>query len=188
MLAQPGVLRFDVPYPARSSRLLLFLRWFLIIPHAVVLWLLGMLFSLIGFLAWWAILFTGRYPEEMWSFAMAILRWQARVQVYLYCLRDEYPPFGDDPYPITFAMAHPGRQSRLLLFLRWLLLIPHAVCLAFVGLVAGVAFFLMWWGILITGCPPRGLFDIVVGAFRWGSRVSVYAALLTDVYPPYSLD
>jgi len=185
---RPGVLHFDVAYPERSSRLLLFVRWFLAIPHFIIVALFGPVLSVVGFLAWWAILITGQFPEGLWSLTMALLRWEARVQVYLYCLRDEYPPFGDEAYPIAFAMNRPARQSRLLIFVRWLLVIPHVFCLAFVGLAASVAFFLMWWGILFTGRPPRGLFDFIVGTYRWGARVAVYGAMLTDVYPPFSLE
>ncbi|HUG63454.1 MAG TPA: DUF4389 domain-containing protein, partial [Methylomirabilota bacterium] len=72
---QQGILHFDVPYPERLSRLLIFVKWLLIIPHAIVLYLLYFAFSITTFISWFAILITGRYPRGLWDFAMMTLRW-----------------------------------------------------------------------------------------------------------------
>jgi hypothetical protein len=183
---EPGQLNFGVAYPPRLKRWLLFVRWILIIPHIVALTLLGMALGVVSFLAWWAILFTGRYPEGMWSFSTSVLRWNARVQAYTLCLRDEYPPFGDEPYPITFSLAYPHRQARWLLFLRPLLIVPHLFCLWLLGMVAGVVTFIAWLSVLILGRMPEGMFSLLVGTQRWTHRVQLYMLMLTDAYPPFS--
>jgi hypothetical protein len=85
-------------------------------------------------------------------------------------------------------MEYPERLSRLLIFVKWLLVIPHLIVLYFLGLAAGIVWFIAWWAILITGAYPRGLFDFSVGVLRWTNRVYVYTWLLTDAYPPFSLD
>jgi hypothetical protein len=72
---------------------------------------------------------------------------------------------------------------------KWFLAIPHYFVLAFLGLAALVAIIIAWFAILFTGRYPRGLFNYVVGVMRWGLRVSSYAFLLvTDLYPPFSLE
>jgi hypothetical protein len=187
MNAQP-LLEYDVAYPERSSRWLIFVKWLLIIPHLIVLGLLGIGLYVVTFIAWWAILITGHYPRGMWDFAMMVVRWQARINTYMYLQRDEYPPFGDEDYPIRFEMAYPDRQSRLLIFFKWLLIIPHWIVLYILGIALSVVWFIAWWAILITGRYPRGMFGFVTGVSRWSYRVLVYLLLLTDAYPPFSME
>ena len=182
------LLQFDVAYPARLTRWLIFFRGPFIIPHSFVLSFLFMALNVVTFVAWWAILFTGRYPEGMRSFAMSVMRWSARVQVYSMGLRDEYPPFGDGPYPMTFAQQRPSRQSRLLLFARPFMLIPHYICLMVVGLAASVVALAAWIAVLFTGRMPRGMFTFITGTLRWIFRVALYQLMLTDANPPFSLD
>ncbi len=72
--------------------------------------------------------------------------------------------------------------------MKWLLAIPHFVVLVVLAIGAIFAIIIAWFAILFTGRYPRGLFDYVVGVFRWGLRVEAYALLLvTDRYPPFSL-
>jgi hypothetical protein len=184
---RPGELQYDVRYPGHLSRLLIFVKWLLVIPHLIILYFMMIALGVVTFIAWWAILFTGRYPQGMWMFSMSVMRWSARVNAYYLLMRDEYPPFGDGDYPVRFDMAPMRRQSRLLLFVRWLALIPHLVVLSVLGFVAGLALFVAWWAILLTGRFPRSLFDFCVGVNRWSNRVMVYWYLLTDRYPPFSL-
>lgn len=180
---------FDVPYPARLSRLMLFVKWLLAIPHAFVLWLLGFVVSAITFIAWFAILITGRYPLGMWTFVVGVIQWSTRVSVYAaYYLRDDYPPFGEGTYPMEFRVRYPERLSRLLIFVKWLLIIPHAIALVGLGIAVWFTAPLSWFAILVTGHYPRGLFRFHVGVLRWATRVSLYVSLLTDDYPPFSLD
>ena len=186
---EQGVLLYNVPYPERLSRLLIFVKWLLAIPHYIVLYVLYLALSVTSFIAWFAILFTGRYPRGLWDFAMMVYRWNANVTAYVALLRDEYPPFGgnDGDYPVLYQMEYPERFSRLLIFVKWLLVIPHLIVLYVLGLVAGVVWIIAWFAILITGNIPRGMFDFLVGVLRWSNRVTAYAWLLTDVYPPFSL-
>jgi hypothetical protein len=186
--APEGVLEFDVAYPERLSRGLIFIKWLLAIPHFVILYFLGIAFAVVTFIAWFAILFTGSYPRGMWDFALMVQRWQTRVTVYTYLMRDEYPPFGDEPYPVRYELVYPQRLSRGLIFIKWLMIIPHVICLAVLGFVAGLALMVAWFAILFTGNYPRGIFDFLVGVLRWNVRVNLYGALMTDVYPPFSLE
>ncbi|MGC4108042.1 MAG: DUF4389 domain-containing protein [Thermomicrobiales bacterium] len=180
---------FDVPYPPRLSRLMIFVKWLLVIPHLFVLWLLGFVVSAVTFVAWFAILITGRYPLGMWTFVVGVIQWSTRVSVYAtYYLRDDYPPFGEGPYPMEFRLRYPDRLSRLLIFVKWLLVIPHILVLAVLGMVMGFTILAAWLMVLITAQYPQGLFRFHVGVLRWSTRVTLYAMLLTDDYPPFSLD
>jgi hypothetical protein len=181
------ILNFDVEYPERLSRLLIFVKWLLVIPHLLVLYILAIVLSLTTLFAWFAILFTGRYPRGMWDFGMGVMRWQANVTAYYMLQRDEYPPFsGSAPYPVRFEMAYPERLSRLLIFVKWLLIIPNVFVYFFILFAVYVVEFIAFFAILFTGKFPRGLFDFTTGAMRWGYRLNAYVNLFTDAYPPFS--
>jgi hypothetical protein len=75
-----------------------------------------------------------------------------------------------------------------MIFIKWLLIIPSIIVYAFVGLALLIGLFIAWWAILITGSMPRGLFDFITGVNRWGYRINAYTWLMTDKYPPFSLD
>ncbi|MGI8476994.1 MAG: DUF4389 domain-containing protein, partial [Thermomicrobiales bacterium] len=86
------ILQYDVAYPERSSRGLIFVKWLLVIPHLVVLTLLSFVVAFVTVIAWFAILITGNYPRSLWEFTLMTLRWSARANVYGVSLqRDEYP-------------------------------------------------------------------------------------------------
>lgn len=184
----PGEVLYSVDYPDRSSRLLIFFRWLLIIPQVFVLYFVGIAVAVVTFLAWFAILFTGRFPRGMWDFSVNFQVWSANLTAYLLMQRDEYPPFGSGDYPVSYDLVYPERMSRLLIFFKWLLIVPHVFVLAFVGIAAYGVLFLVWFAILFTGRYPRGFFDFVTGVSRWNLRVNAYYFLLTDRYPPFSLD
>jgi hypothetical protein len=84
---------FQVPYPEKSNRWTVALRLILVIPHVVVLLFVTLVWLATAIIAWFAILFTGRYPEGLFRFGVGTMRWTLRVQAYLYLMRDEYPPF-----------------------------------------------------------------------------------------------
>lgn len=91
-------------------------------------------------------------------------------------------------YPITFGAVYQEKMSRLTTFFRLILVIPQAIVLNFVGIAASVVAFIAWWAILFTGNYPKGMFDFFVGYMRWSTRVNGYTYLLTDKYPPFTLD
>ena len=93
----PGVnVEFDYP-EGELSRLSTFLRLILVIPHVIVLSILGIIAYVITLIAWIAIIITGKYPRGMFNFVAGVLRWQVRVNAYGYFLfTDKYPPFSFD--------------------------------------------------------------------------------------------
>ena len=187
----PGYpLRFDVEYPEQLSRWLIFVKWLLAIPHFLILYALSAVANVITFIAFFAILFTGGYPRGLFDFVVNIYRWQENVFAYYALFRDEYPPFSWEAgkYAVTFEVDYPERLSRWMIFVKWLLAIPHIIVLFFLYIVALVVWVIVWFAILFTGRFPRGLFDFLVGVSRWSLRVNAYALLLLrDDYPPFSL-
>jgi hypothetical protein len=182
--------RFDIEYPELLSRWKIFVKWLFAIPHLIILSLLGIVLSVMTFIAFFAILFTKRWPRGMFDFAVQIQRWTANVAAYVLLKRDEYPPFSGDSgeYPVTYEVDYDENLSRWMIFVKWLLAIPHYIVLAFLAIAAYVLVIVAFFAILFTARYPRGMFDFNVGVFRWYQRVYAYSYLLfTDRYPPFSL-
>jgi hypothetical protein len=211
------------PYPVRLegeldpnlSRWQWMFKWLLAIPHFVALAFLWTAFVLLTIVAWFAILFTGRYPRSIFDFNVGVLRWSWRVGYYSYSAlgTDQYPPFtlAETEYPAHFDVEYPEQLSRgLALVKTWLLAIPHYLIVglftsglvywttevgagetpmleAGAGLI-GILVFIAAIVLLFSGRYPKGLFDLVMGLNRWVFRVVAYAALMRDEYPPFRLD
>jgi hypothetical protein len=92
------------------------------------------------------------------------------------------------PAPVLVGFAGPARQSRLTVLVRIFMVLPHLVVLAFLGIAAEVVAIIGWFGALFTGRLPVFAADFLTGYLRWHTRVTGYAILLTDVYPPFSLE
>ena len=90
-------------------------------------------------------------------------------------------------YPVSLEIAYPPELNRWLPLVKWLLVIPHLIALFFVGIGAFFVAIFAFFAVLFTGRWPRGAFDFLVGTYRWAYRVLVYAHLMTDDYPPFSL-
>jgi Domain of unknown function (DUF4389) len=183
--------RLDVQYPERLSRWKPLVKWLLAIPQFIIVGLLVTVAGVLQFIAFFAILFTKRWPRGLFDFTVQIYRWAGNVFSYDPLLfRDEYPPFSGEAgqYPVTFEVDYDDNLSRWQIFVKWLLAIPHSIVLLFLGVAAGVAVLIAFFAILFTARYPRGLFDFVVGTVRWYLRVQAYAYwFMTDRYPPFSL-
>jgi cobalamin synthase len=185
-LTQPPP-QFDADYAGEQSRAALFVRIVGVVPHWIVLIALYYAVALTTLVAWFAILFTGAIPRGLFAFGALYLRWQARFLAYACLLSDQYPPFGDAPYPAQFVIQYPERSSRLTTLLRAFLAIPAGIVLWLLAYVALAAVVIAWFAILFTRRYPLGLYLFVIGFLRWSLRLGAYLLLLTDHYPPFQL-
>jgi hypothetical protein len=187
--------RLDAP-----SRWLWLVKWFLAIPHLVVLAFLWVAFAVLTVVAGVSIALTGRYPRSIFDFNLGVIRWTWRVQLYAFTLStDRYPPFsmGVEPdFPAHIDVEYPERLSRGLVWVKWwLLAIPHYLIVAafnggvgpHLGLI-GVLCLVAGVMLAVKGRYPESIFSFVMGLHRWSWRVVAYAALMRDEYPPFRLD
>jgi hypothetical protein len=214
MTATTYPVRVDARLEPHLSRWLWLVKWFLAIPHFVILVFLWLAFFVVSVVAFFAILFTGRYPRPMFDFNLGVLRWTWRVNYYSYGAlgTDQYPPFTLDDvpdYPATFRVPYPEHLSRGLVLVKWwLLALPHLIIVGIfagggtwfafhedtqgyswtAGGLIGLLVFIAAVVLAVTGTYPRGLYDFILGLNRWVLRVSAYTALMTDAYPPFRLD
>jgi len=205
----PSPVRIEGRLDPELSRWLWLVKWLLAIPHYIVLFFLWAAFFVLTIVAFFAILFTGRYPRGIFDFNVGVLRWTWRVGFYSYAAlgTDRYPPFSLDEepdYPATLDIAFPGELSRGLVLVKWwLLAIPQYLVLAVLlgggyaawhgrgwGAPGLISLLVLFAGValLFTTRYPRGIFDFVLGLNRWVARVVAYAGLMTDSYPPFRLD
>ncbi len=188
---------FGVDHPERITNWKPLVQWLLAIPHYLVLNALSGLSQIVAIISWFAILFTGRLPAGLASAQHLYIRYSNRTYAYAAFLREEYPPFtfdttapdpGDYPNVRTDFTPQYEDRNRLTVAFRIILVIPHAIALTVLVLVAFVAVIIGVFVVLFTGHWSAGLRDFVMGVFRWGTRVGAYFLLLTDEYPPFSLD
>ena len=149
----------------------------------------GALMFFVTIIAWFAIVFTASHPESFYRLGAHFLRWRVRANSYLMLLHDEYPPFGDGPYPAELELTPPvdGDRDFTAVLLRIVFVIPQLVALWVLGILWGLATIVAWFHIVFTGRYPEGLYQFSVGALRWSTRVEAYMLLLTDSYPPFAI-
>ncbi len=186
--------QLDLEAPLEVARWRPLVHWILVFPQWLVLYVLSMVLWVLGFVSWFAILFTGNIPEGMFDFMAMIFRYQWRTYSYVFFMRASYPPFdftasnvdpGNDP--ARLSIARPERLSRGLIFVKWLLIIPHFVALFFLGLGAFFVGIAAFFAVLFAGRWPEGMRSYLTGTMRWSLRASAYLYLMTDRYPPFSM-
>jgi hypothetical protein len=168
-----------------------FVKGVILIPHLIILYVLGIVLGISHLVIWIPVLFTGHYPEWAYGLNAGYLRWVTRLARYFYGLTDVYPAFSMDA-PDDVHIDQPTSSSRFFaipaigICVRWLLLIPHFIVLYVLGIVVGIGQLVIWIPVLFTGQYPAWAFPLVLGTILWGTRVYAYFLGLTDQYPPFS--
>jgi len=197
--------RLNIDYPERFDRLTTFFRLVVAIPIVIIAALLtGSAYRW----PWrfWAgpvvgggyvflptllmILFRKKYPRWWFDWNVALTKFGLRVSSYVLLLTQVYPST-DEEQGVHLEIDYPNVETDLgrgMPLVKWLLVIPHLIVLAFLAIVAVFCTIVAWFAILFTGTYPRSFFNLVVGVLRWSLRVDAYAVLLTtDKYPPFEL-
>ncbi|MCW3063958.1 MAG: hypothetical protein JWN32_1130 [Solirubrobacterales bacterium] len=185
----PVTLQVDPQLEGRN-RLTTFFRGLMAIPVMIVAFLFAIGVEIAVFIAWFALVFTGRYPQGLYDFVAKGVRMFGRVNAYYYLLTDEYPPFNGDPdaaYPVRVDVAPAqGSYDRIKVFFRGLLLIPVWIVAYLYAIGLGVVTMIAWFAILFTGKYPAGMFDFARNASAYMLRANAYMFLVTDQFPPVS--
>jgi hypothetical protein len=176
--------------PIDRSRLTVFFRCLIVIPHFIWAFFYAIAFYVVQFIAWLAIVFTGRFPQGLYDFSAGYLRFSTRMYAYALLIVDEYPPFdgGEHPqYPVRAIIGPPAaRYSRLKAFFRLILAIPIFVMQYVFQIWLMVVAVGIWFVAVFTGKTSAGLTEAMHFPASYYVRSSAYVYLMTDMYPPLS--
>ena len=178
-------IRLRVEDDLRRSRLTVFFRLLLALPHFVWLWLWSYAALVAVFLSWLVALVLGRVPAPLHRFLAAFVRYGTHVYAYVFLAANPFPGFTGTAgtYPVDLEIDGPAPQRRLVTLFRLVLAIP-AVLLQWALLVlAFVAAFFGWFASLVTGRMPGGLRNVVAWYLRYSSQTTGYFFLVTGRYP-----
>jgi hypothetical protein len=169
----------------RRSRLTVFFRLLLALPHLVwlILWSIAAVLAAIA--GWFVALFAGRLPNALHRFLAAYLRYQTHVTAFLYVIGNPFPGFvgSTGSYPVDLQIPGRERQSRWITGFRLLLSVPALIVSSALGGLLLVSAFLGWFASLVTGRMPPGLEQMGAFALRYSAQLNAYLLLLTHRYP-----
>lgn len=180
----------------RYSRLFLLFNTFLgpliYLPHFLCFVFLVPYNIIISFIAFWSILFTGKYPEPLFNMRVKTMQWNLRLTARLYNMAESYPAFGLEGKDrwTRLQIQRQEKYSRLHLLLKTFfapvyVIIPHAIPLIFMNIANIIFRFLSFWAILFTSRFPEYFFNFITNTQRWAFRVNLYITLMSDTYPPF---
>src|SRR5437763_6586534 len=153
---------YEVQNPGEGrNRLTAFFRLIVAIPWTIVGYIYGLIAEIAAFIAWFALVFTGRYPDGLYDFVAGYMRFLGRYGGFYYLLTDEWPPFGggEEPgYPVQVGIAPPKPEySRMKALFRIIVGIPVMLLAIVQGVILAVCYIISWFSILFTGKISDGL-------------------------------
>lgn len=191
-------MKLTITYQENYSRSELLIRTFfglfyITLPHAFVMIFCQIWASILSFIAFWTILFTGRYPETFFEYQVNMLKWSVRLQARSKNIADGYPAFfpsGSDT-ATNLEMEYPENLNRGTLLLKtffgfFYCILPHAFLLFFRIIWSAILSVIAWWTVLFTGRYPQSTHEFHKGTILWSLRLNAYILNMTDVYPPFN--
>jgi hypothetical protein len=170
------------------SRFLPLIKWLLLIPQYIALFFLAIGAMVVAFLAFFATLFTGRYPEGMWNYMVGVHRYSLRVMAYHMLITDVYPAFSLDEQPedeVRLNAIYPEKVARWRPLFAWLIAIPYLIVASVLVWVASICSIIAFFTILFTKEIPEGLFKMIRNALNWQLRGNFYSYWMSTEYPPF---
>lgn len=197
-----GFLNFSIDYSLKFSRLKAFLKLIgvfhiLLIPHFIVFAVYSVLSSVLGFLNWILILFSGCGEKDFFKIQEKNLRYYMSINAVVADVIEDLPPFkGEESlnYPLQMKVFYPEKRSKFLAFMRitgvgiYLLTIPHILILTLLSLGVMLLIVISLIAVIITGRWPNVLFDFMVRYYRYVANVGAYVSGLVDSYPSFRFD
>jgi hypothetical protein len=181
---EPHPIRLVVTDDLKRTRLTVFFRILLAIPHFIWLTLWGIANAVVLLISWFAALFTKRVPVGLHDFMARYLPYQTHVLGYITLAANPYPPFGGSPgYPIDLTVAPPVEQGRLGVFFRLLLAIPALVLSSVMNYLVYALVFFAWVICIVLGRIPEGMRNLIAFTIRYHVQTGAYYSLLTSRYP-----
>jgi hypothetical protein len=178
---------FDIDYAVERNRLTTFFRLIVAIPWIIVAYLYGIAAYVVAVIAWFALLFTKRYPEGLYNFVAGYVRFTARVGGFAVLATDEFPPFGGSPdpdYPVRVEVASPQAEySRAKTFFKLILAFPQQLLTYGLGFIIYGASFVTWFRILFTGKQSATMHDALKMSLAYVTRSNAFLLLLTETHP-----
>ena len=183
---------YEADFQPEQNRATTFFRIILAIPWLIVAYIYEIAAFFTVVIAWFALLFTGRYPEGLYKLNTGFVRFRVRTLAWLYLQSDEWPPFGisDDPtYPIRISVPpREEKQSRLKVFFRIILALPMLILIYAISYVHSFLGVIAWLTIVFRGYLPEGVNSAMTFCNSYYARLYGYLALLTDSYPPVGIE
>jgi hypothetical protein len=169
----------------RRSRLTVFFRLLLALPHIVWLLLWTAAAVVVAIIVWFATLFTGRPPRSLHAFLSHFVRYQLHVTAFLYLAANPFPAFDgrEGTYPLDLVVPPPGRQNRWITGFRIVLAIPAIIVDSALGWALLVCAVYTWFVALVRGSAPWGLRNLMAYGLRYAAQLNAYLYLITDAYP-----
>lgn len=171
---------------APRNRLTTLFRLLIAIPWFIVAALWGIAALLCAIVAWFVLLFTGRYPPALYEFVAAFARFDVRMSAFAFLLVDAFPPFdgAEHPeYPAALLLGPPpGSYSRLKVLLRVFYVIPAYIVAYIAGIVGGIASLISWLVIIVIGREPDALQNVLRWTLAWRTRLLLLMVLITETY------
>ena len=198
MSTQAHPVRIVVSDDLVRSRLTVFFRAFLAIPHYLWALLLGTVVALLVFVNWFILLVRARTPDGIHGFVAGYIRYLTQLEAYFLLAANPYPGFyliGMGSYPVDLEIDPPQIQNRWKTFFRLFLAVPALLIASalfwggargggyYAGGLAFLVAFLAWWVGLFRARVPRGMRDLLVYCLGYSAQVSAYVFLLNDRYP-----
>lgn len=196
-MSQPTFVYRHAATPSRglATAGIFFIKGVMAIPHLVVVGVLQNLAWVLGYFGFWIVAFTGKMPGGIFDLIRVSMRWSGRVSGWLIGHTDLYPPFEVEPeYPVDVEVAAPQQPSKgwavagLLVVPKAIMVVPHAVVLAFLNVGMVIAVWFGYFVVAFTGHLPTGIQDFAAGVMGWNFRVSAWFLGLDDEYPQFTLE
>jgi len=179
-------IRFEADYAEDRNRLTVFFRWIVAIPWFIWISLYGIVAFLASIAAWFALMFTKRYPQSLYDFVAGYIEVSAQIGGWAMLVTDEWPPFTPEPraYPIRVEVApQQVEYRRAQTFFKYLLSFPQQLILYGLGYLWMAAAVVTWGRVLITGKQSATMHDAMRMSLAYTTRAGAFLLLLTEIHP-----